>query len=163
MSDFKIKSATESDVPQIVRMIGDFAEFEKLSQFCEVTAEKLSAAMFGARACVEGLIAFDNANNAVGYALFFENFASFRGQRGVYLEDLYIAPEARGAGLGLQLIKRVAQISRERGGERMDFQVLNWNAAAIRFYEKLSAQIDESERHYKIVDRDFERLANVDK
>jgi GNAT superfamily N-acetyltransferase len=158
----QIKQPTETDVSQIISLIREFAEFEKLSEFCEVTEEKLRAAMFGERPCVEGLVAFDSENTAVGYALFYENFASFRGQRGIYLEDLYVVPEMRKAGVGLALIKHLTRLAKSRGCERMDWQVLTWNEPAIRFYKRIGAEIDESERHWKIVGEDFERLANVD-
>ena len=157
--DFRIENANERDVPQIISLVREFAEYEKLLEFCEVTEDKLSAAMFGTRRCVEGLVAFDSENKAVGYALFFENFASFRGQRGVYLEDLYVVPEIRKAGVRLALIKHIARLATERGCERMDWQVLTWNEPAIRFYQKLGAEIDESERHWKIAGEEFEHLA----
>jgi GNAT superfamily N-acetyltransferase len=156
---FHIENADERDVPQIIRLVREFAEYEKLLEFCEVTEEKLCAAMFGERSCVEGLMAFDSENKTIGYALFYENFASFRGQRGVYLEDLYVVPEMRKAGVGLALIKHLAKLAKERGCERMDWLVLTWNEPAIRFYELLGADIDESERHWKLTGTDFERLA----
>lgn len=161
MSKFRIAATTENDVPHVLRMIRDFAAFENLSEYCEVTEEKLYAAMFSANSCVESLIAFNHKNEAIGYALFYENFASFRGQRGVYLEDLYVAPEARNAGVGLMLIKHLAQITTARGAERIDFLVLDWNETAIKFYQKLGAEIDEAERHFKFVGASFESLANV--
>ncbi len=162
MSKFRVDATTANDIPQILRLINDFAEFEKLSEYCEVTAEKLSAALFGEKPCVEGLTAFDGDDKIIGYALFYENFASFRGQRGVYLEDLYVAPEARKNGVGQLLIKRLAKIAKARGAERMDFLVLDWNEAAIRFYQQLGAQMDESERHFRFVGTSFESLSDVD-
>jgi GNAT superfamily N-acetyltransferase len=159
MSKIRVEKVTERDVPQIIRLVREFAEYEKLLEFCEVTEEKLHAAMFGERPCVEGLIAFEGENKAIGYALFYENFASFRGQRGVYLEDLYVVSEMRQAGVGLALMQHLARLAKERGCERMDWQVLTWNEPAIRFYELLGADIDESERHWKLTDASFERLA----
>lgn len=154
-----IETATERDVPEILRMLQEFAEFEKLSEFCTVTEEKLREAMFGEKPCVEGLMAFDEAENAIGYALFYENFASFRGQRGIYLEDLYVAPEARGSGAGFAVLKHLANIARDRSCERMDWLVLKWNECAIRFYEKLGAEIDADEHHCKLVGESFEKFA----
>ena len=156
--EVRIETANEADVPQILRMIRDFAEFEKLAEFCEVTAEKLRDAMFGANPCVEGVVAFDAANRTIGYALFYSNFASFRGQRGIYLEDLYVTPEMRKVGVGLAIFKHLAKIACSRGAKRLDWQVLNWNEPAIRLYEKLGAQIDADERHFRIVGADFEKL-----
>ena len=160
MNKFRVETATEPDIPQILEMLREFAEFEKLLEFCEVTEEKLREAMFGEKPCVEGLMAFDAENKAVGYALFFENFASFRGQRGVYLEDLYVVPEMRKSGVGLALIKHLARLAKRRGAERMDWMVLDWNEPAIKFYNKLGAEIDAEERHFKLVGDSFERLAS---
>jgi GNAT superfamily N-acetyltransferase len=160
---FLIKDAVERDVPQILQMIREFAAFENLSEYCEVTEENLREAMFGERPCVEGLMAFDADSKAVGYALFYENFASFRGQRGVYLEDLYVVPEVRRDGVGLALFTHLAALARERGCQRMDWQVLTWNEPAIKFYQKLGAEVDPDERHFKLVGADFERIANSPK
>lgn len=158
-SKLKIETANEKDITQIIAFIKEFAEFEKLNQYFEVTEESLREALFGKRTCVEALMAFYDSV-PVGYAFFFPNFASFRGQRGMYLEDLYVSPEVRGKGVGVALIKRVAQIAKERGCVRLDFLVLDWNENAIRFYETLGAKVDDSCRPFRIVDEDFERLAS---
>ena len=156
-----IKNAIEHDVPQILTMIREFAKFENLLEFCEVTEEKLREAMFGDNPCIEGIMAFDETNKAAGYALFYPNFASFRGQRGVYLEDLYVIPEMRLNGVGLALMKHLAKLAKLRGCERMDWQVLTWNQPAIKFYHKLGASQDSDERHFRLAGPDFERLANA--
>jgi GNAT superfamily N-acetyltransferase len=155
----RIETATENDMPQILRMIREFAAFAKMSEFCDVTEERLREALFGERPCVEGLIAFNVADKAVGYALFFENYASFHGQRGLYLEDLYVTQGARGQKVGEMLMKRLAGIAIERGAERIDWLVLVDNAPAIKFYEKLGASIDPNERHFRILGENFEKLA----
>ncbi len=144
-------------MPQIIEMIREFAAFEKLSEFCEVTEASLTEAMFGANPCVEGLMAFDG-EVPVGYALFYENFSSFRGQRGFYLEDLYVKNEFRGRRIGEEFLKNLAQVARSRNFKRIDFQVLEWNEPAIKFYEKLGAIRDETERHFKFTDEAFEEL-----
>ena len=153
-----IDSARLEHIPQIVEMIREFAEFENLSEFCEVTEENLREAMFGENPCVEGLMAF-YANEPIGYALFYENFSSFRGQRGVYLEDLYVKPAYRGRKIGEAFLRKLAQIARSRNFRRIDFMVLDWNETAIKFYKKLGAAMDESERHFKFTDRAFEELS----
>lgn len=157
-----VRKGEPADVPQILKLLREFAEFENLLEFCEVTEEKLRAALFGEQPCVESLVAVDKNGQVSGYALFYQNFSSFRGQRGVYLEDLYVAPAARKTGIGLMLIKHLAKIARARGCERMDWQVLTWNEPAIKFYQKLGAELDESERHWKMVGAHFESLANSD-
>ena len=156
----RVETVTENDVPQILRMIREFAAFAQMSAFCEVTEERLRQALFSERPCIEGLIVFDANHKAIGYALFFENYASFRGQRGLYLEDLYVTQEARGQRIGETLMKHLACIATERGCERIDWLVLIDNTPAIKFYEKLGAQVDADERHFKLVGANFEKLAN---
>jgi ribosomal protein S18 acetylase RimI-like enzyme len=154
-----VEKAGEKEISVIVALIREFAEFENLSEFCEVTEENLKDAMFGENAFVEGLITFDG-ETPIGYALFYPNFASFRGQKGLYLEDIYIKQEYRGKGVGEMMLKHLARIAKERGCERIDFQVLDWNMPAIRFYEKLGAKRDEEERHFKFTDEAFKNLAS---
>lgn len=154
----QILPARMTDVPQIVALIREFADFENLSEFCEVTEIRLTDAMFGENACVEGLMAFAD-EKPIGYALFYENFASFRGQRGIYLEDLYVKPEFRGRKIGEAFLVKLAEIAKSRNFERIDFLVLDWNEPAIKFYEKLGAKRDESERHFRFVGEAFENLS----
>ncbi|MCY7375703.1 MAG: GNAT family N-acetyltransferase [Pyrinomonadaceae bacterium] len=156
--NFQIKITEEKDIALIVNLIREFAAFEKLSDFCEVTEDALRDAMFGESSCVGGLMAFAN-ENPIGYALFYENFASFRGQRGFYLEDLYVKPEFRGRKIGEAFLKKLAEIAKTRNFQRIDFLVLDWNEPAIRFYEKLGAKPDESERHFRFVGGAFENLS----
>ncbi|MBA4122599.1 MAG: GNAT family N-acetyltransferase [Acidobacteria bacterium] len=155
---FQIENAKEKDIPQIIALIREFAEFENLSDYCEVTEESLFDAIFGTNPCLEGLTAL-NDDESIGYALFYENFASFRGQRGLYLEDLYIKPEYRGHKIGEAFLKELAQIARERNFKRIDFLVLDWNEPAIGFYKKLGAEMDADERHFRFVGKAFEELS----
>ena len=157
MNKIKITLARKKDVPPVIEMIREFAAFEKLSEFCEVTSESLTDAMFGENSCVEGLLAFAD-EQPIGYALFYENFASFRGQRGLYLEDLYVKPEFRGRKIGEAFLAKLAGIAKSRNFQRIDFLVLDWNESAIKFYEKLGAKRDESERHFRFVGEAFENL-----
>ncbi len=156
--DITIKAIEHADLDEVLSLIREFALFEDLSDVCEVTSERLEAAMFGPGAVTEGLIARINGN-AVGYALFFPNFSSFRGQRGLYLDDIFVRNEHRGSGVGETLIKEMARIAVARGFERIDFLVLDWNKPAQRFYEKLGAVVDPEERHYKFTDAAFKKLA----
>lgn len=157
--DFQIRTAERKNVGRIVEMIREFAAFEKLSDYCEVTEENLADAMFGENSCVEGLLAF-SADEPIGYALFYENFASFRGQRGLYLEDLYIKPESRGRKVGEALLAKLVQIARNRNFARIDFLVLDWNEPANKFYKKLGAETNPDERHFRFVGKAFERLSD---
>ncbi len=155
----KILSAHEEDIPEILELMRAFAEFEKLSEFCTVDEPRLREAMFGDKGFVEGLVARDNGR-AVGYALFYPNFSSFRGQRGFYLEDIYVSPAYQGKRIGEAMLKAIAASARSRGFERIDFQVLDWNTSAIGFYVKLGAVRDDSERHFKFTDAAFDSLAS---
>ncbi|MGI8788280.1 MAG: GNAT family N-acetyltransferase [Pyrinomonadaceae bacterium] len=155
--NFQIETAKENDVPAIVALIREFAAFENLSDFCEVSEENLFEAMFGENSCAEGLLAFDG-DEPIGYALFYENFASFRGQRGLHLEDLYVKPEYRGHKIGEAFLRKLAQIAKARNFRRIDFLVLDWNENAIKFYKKLGAAMDKEERHFKFTDEAFEKL-----
>jgi ribosomal protein S18 acetylase RimI-like enzyme len=157
--DIRITRAAEKDVAALVGLIKEFAAYEDLSEFCEVTEERLAGAMFGPEAFVEGLMAFDG-ERAVAYALFYPCFATFRGQRGLYLEDIYITAEYRRHNLGEKMLRVIARKAKSRGAERIDFMVLDWNTPAIRFYEKHGAVKDESERHFKFTDEAFIRLAS---
>jgi ribosomal protein S18 acetylase RimI-like enzyme len=153
-----IRKAQPDDLPAVIRLMREFAEFEKLVQYFTATRERLFDAIFGDTSFVDCLIAED-AGDIFAYSLFYPNFASFRGQRGIYLEDIYISPSHQGRGAGKAMIGEIAKIARLQGCERIDFQVLDWNKAAIGFYEKLGAVPDDSERHFKLTDAAFDRLA----
>jgi len=156
--NLRIETAAIEHIPGIVGLMRDFAEYEKLSQYCDITEDKLSAVMFFDGAYVEGIVAFDDGK-LIAYALFYKNFASFRGQRGYYLEDIFIDSNYRGVGIGEAILKKIAQTARSKGFERIDFQVLDWNAPAINFYEKLGAVSSPDESHFKFSDAAFDRLA----
>ena len=154
----KIEPAAEKDIPQIVALLREFAEYENLSEYCEVTEAKLQIALFGEGKVADAIVAFDG-ETPIGYAIFYPNFSTFRGQRGMYLEDIYITKDFRGRGLGEQMLKYIAKIASSRGFERIDFQVLEWNTPAVKFYEKLGAHRNDEERHFKFSDEAFQNLA----
>jgi len=156
--EIEIRNAVLHDIPQIVELMRRFAEYERLLDHFEATEESLADAMFGHEAFVNGLVA-DNNGRLAGYALFYQNYATFRGQRGMYLEDIYISPEFQSKGIGEAMLRRLAKIAIDRGCGRIDFQVLEWNRPAISFYEKLGAVRDDTERHFKFTDEAFRRLA----
>lgn len=143
-----IRNVNENDLDAVVDLMQSFAEYENLAQFCTVTAERLHRAMFGGEGFVEGLIAFDD-DKPVAYTLFHPNFSSFRGEMGLYLEDIYVLAEYRRQQLGLQLLRKIAATAKERGLERIDFQVLDWNDPAINFYLKHGAERYPDESHFK--------------
>ena len=153
-----IRITTPDDVASVIKLLREFAKFENLEQFCEITEDTLADAMFGEHGFVEGLVAYDDLK-PVAYAIFYPNFASFRGQKGLYLEDIYIDTEYRGKGIGDAMLKEIAKIAKSRNFERIDFQVLDWNTPAIKFYQKHGAVRDDDERHYKFTDDAFRLLA----
>ena len=155
---FQIKKAAKENISQIITLLREFAEYENLLDYCEVREETLSGALFGENKVAEAIVAFEN-ETPIGYAIFYPNFASFRGQRGMYLEDIYLKKEYRGKGVGEMMLKHIAKLARLRGFERIDFQVLEWNSPAIKFYEKLGAERDDEERHFKFTDEAFQNLA----
>ena len=155
--DIQIRKSTPDEVPAIVRLMRDFAEYEDLGDYCEITEARLFDVMFGEEAFVEGLVAF-HETQPVAYALFYPYFASFRGQCGYYLEDIFIEEDFRRNGLGEAMVRIIARLAKQRGYDRIDFQVLEWNAPAVKFYEKLGAIRDDSERHFKFIDNSFTSL-----
>ena len=154
-----IQDITEQDLVGVIALMGEFAVYEKLSQYLEITEDRLHTAMFGPHGFVEGLIAYEG-ETPVAYALFFPNFSSFRGERGLYLEDIYISAGYRGHKLGEKMLSWVARSARSRGYTRIDFLVLDWNASAIGFYLKHGAERNDGERHFKFAGEAFDRLAS---
>ena len=133
-----IRAADPNDVPLVLQLIRELAEYERMSGDVVATEAMLADALFGARPSAEVLIAMLDAE-PVGFALFFHNFSTFAGRRGVYLEDLYVRPEARGRGLGRALLQELARIAIDRDCARLEWSVLDWNEPAIGFYRSLGA------------------------
>lgn len=152
-----IREAQPSDVPVIISLLADFAAFENLSEYLTITEDDLHEAMFGESSFVEGLIC-EFGGETAGFAIFYPRFSSFRGQRGYYLEDIYVDSAYRGRGFGEALLREIARKGKERGFGRIDFQVLEWNFAAIEFYKALGAAIEDEDKHLKFVDDAFDRL-----
>jgi ribosomal protein S18 acetylase RimI-like enzyme len=154
----EIRIAGPQDIPQIITLLRDFAKYEKLSEYCTITPDKLHDVMFGPEAYVRAMVAA-NGERVVGFAIFFRFFASFRGERGVYLEDLYVDPEFRRSGAGDKILRAIARTAKADGFERIDFQVLDWNEPAIAFYRKLGAEANADETHFRFGGSAFARLA----
>lgn len=155
---FTIRKSKPDDVKAIIEMLRDFARFEKLEEYFEITETQLADVLFGENVFVESLIALDGSK-AVAYAIFYPNFASFRGQKGLFLEDLYIDADYRGQGIGEELLREIAKIAKSRNFERVDFQVLDWNTPAVKFYEKHGAVRGDEERHFTFTGEAFHTLA----
>ncbi|MEC4019511.1 GNAT family N-acetyltransferase [Streptomyces sp. H27-D2] len=136
-----IRAATPADVPAIRAMIRELAEYERAVEDARATEEQLLEALFGAHPAAFALIAQGPAGpEPVGFALWFRNFSTWTGTHGVYLEDLYVRPESRGGGHGKALLAALAGICVERGYQRFEWAVLDWNEPSIGFYKSLGAE-----------------------
>src|SRR5712691_12438953 len=154
----QIRVATEADVPLILRFIKDLAEYEKLSDRVVATEELLRDTLFGHPRFAEVLIG-EAEGKPVGFALFFHNYSTFLGRPGIYLEDLFVNPEARGRGYGKALLARLAAIAKSRNCGRLEWAVLNWNKPSIDFYESLGAVALDDWKVYRLIGEPLEKLA----
>jgi GNAT superfamily N-acetyltransferase len=138
---FTLRAAEPRDVPAIVGLIGELAEFEQLTHLMQATPETLAPHLFGPKPVVEAWVA-EMADGSVGaFALCFTNFSTFLAKPGLYLEDLYVKQAHRGLGIGQALLKHLGRIANERGCGRFEWSVLDWNENAIRLYEKMGATV----------------------
>ncbi|MFJ5519625.1 GNAT family N-acetyltransferase [Streptomyces griseoluteus] len=155
-----IRTAHPDDVPVIHTMIRELAEYEKEPDEARATETQLREALFGERPAAYAHLAVDDATGEpAGFALWFLNFSTWRGVHGIYLEDLYVRPAARGGGHGRALLTGLARICAERGYERLEWSVLNWNRPAIGFYEKLGARPQDEWTVYRLTDGALTDLA----
>ena len=167
MINFQLRAAEPRDVHALVGLIGELADFEQLSHLLRLTPETLAPHLFGERPVVEAVVAelrdvaadgeasgavsgaVDGAvsgathsgQRVVAFALYFTNFSTFLAQPGLYLEDLYVQPACRGAGIGKALLSHLGALAVVRGYGRFEWSVLDWNENAIRFYEKMGATV----------------------
>jgi GNAT superfamily N-acetyltransferase len=134
-----LRFATPEDVATILRFVRELAEFEREADKVVATEALLHEAMFGERPVAEAVMA-ESDGEPLGMALFFHNFSTWTGWRGLYLEDLYVTPAARGSGVGKALLSHLAAIAVDRGCTRFEWAVLNWNQKAIDFYKAMGAE-----------------------
>jgi GNAT superfamily N-acetyltransferase len=153
-----IRAAAPADTAAIFALAYELAEFETLTHVFAATEDGLRDALFGARPSIEALVA-ESEGRIVGYALFFHNYSSFVGKRGLYLEDVYVQPAARAGGLGTALLQHLAAIAVERQCGRFEWTVLDWNTAAISFYEKMGATVMPDWRVVRLTGEALEQLA----
>ncbi len=159
-ADYAIRAALAGDVPEILRLIRELAEYEKLAHMAVGTPAMLHEALFGARASCEALVA-ERGGRAVGFALYFTTFSTFLCKPGLYLEDLFVEPAHRGAGIGKALLARLAERAAERGCGRLEWRVLDWNEPSIRFYESLGASLLKEWILVRMTRPEFEALAST--
>lgn len=139
MSHLRIDPASAADVPAILGLIKELAEFEHLSHEVVATEASLREQLFGEQPGAEVIIG-RAGGEVVGFALYFPNFSTFLGKRGLYLEDLYVRPQFRGQGHGEQLLRHLARLCVARGYGRLEWSVLDWNQRAIDFYQSMGAR-----------------------
>jgi GNAT superfamily N-acetyltransferase len=154
-----IRAARIEDVPTLLELFAELAEYEHLEHELHATEEQLSGALFGERPAAQALIA-ERDGEALGYALFFPTFSSFLASTGVWLEDLFVRPNERGRGVGRALLAAVATHVHERGGERMEWAALDWNELALGFYRGLGAETMNEWITHRLDGEALERLAS---
>lgn len=153
-----IRSATPADVPAVLGFIRELAVYERLGHEVVATEADVQAGLFGPRPYAEVALACFGGT-PVGFALYFHNFSTFLGKPGIYLEDLYVRPEARGLGAGKRLLAWLARAALERGCARLDWAVLDWNEPSIGFYRGLGAIALDDWTTYRVHGAALERLA----
>jgi GNAT superfamily N-acetyltransferase len=139
LEQVRIEPAVPADVTDIIGLIRELAEFERLLDQFVATEARLRDSVFGPKPYAEVLMA-RLGQESIGFALFFHNYSTFRAQPGIYLEDLYVRPTFRGEGIGEALLKRIAKLAVERGCGRFEWSVLDWNQRAVEFYKALGAE-----------------------
>jgi GNAT superfamily N-acetyltransferase len=158
--DLAIRTATAADVPQILAFIRALAVYERApAGAVSATEEGLRRDGFGAQPFYECLIA-DCDGKPAGFALYFFNYSTWRGQPGIYLEDLFVYPELRGRGVGKALLERVAAVALARGCRRLQWEVLDWNTPAVDFYQAMGAEFLDEWRNVRLEGEALLRLAD---
>lgn len=157
-----VREATPDDTDQVVAMVHELAAYEKAPDECTLTAAQLDAALFGPSPALFGHVVSRRDDPAVvGFALWFRNFSTWRGVHGIYLEDLYVRPEARGGGAARALLSRLAQICAERGYARLEWWVLDWNTPARDAYAAMGARALTEWIPYRVDDAALTRLGGT--
>lgn len=157
-----IRACRPDDAETLVALIRELAEYEKLEHYAQATPEALRIHLFGPRPAAESILAETEADGAaVGFALFFPTFSTFRGQPGLYLEDIFVREPYRGQGIGKRLLAALARIAVERGCGRLEWSVLDWNTPAIGFYRRLGARPLDNWTVYRIDEEPLARLADL--
>ena len=159
MTNLQIRPAVETDVPVILELIRALADYEHAPEQVVCDEALLRESLFGPRPEAEVLLACEGST-AAGFAVFFHNYSTWWGRRGIYLEDLFVRPEMRGKGIGKALLRTLAQIANDRGCARMEWAVLDWNQPAIDFYRSLGAEAKDEWTVYRLNRPQIEKLAN---
>lgn len=159
-SALRILPATENDIPLILEFIRDLAIYERHLDRLEATEERLRQTLFRREPAASVILAFDG-NNPVGFAVFYFTYSTFVALPGLYLEDLFVRPEARGLGIGKQILSYLARLAIDKGCWRIEWAVLHWNQSAIGFYQKLGAVAMDEWSVYRLFGKPLDQLAGV--
>jgi len=153
-----LRPAMRADLPVILKLIEDLADYEKLRHACVATIEELDKHLFGEHPRAEVVLA-EWEGEVAGFALFFHTFSTFLAKPGIYLEDLFVVPERRGCGIGKALLVHLARLAKIRGCGRVEWSVLDWNTPSIAFYESLGAKQQKKWHMYRLTGAELEALA----
>jgi len=154
-----IRSADINDVPKLLTLVKELAEYEKLSHLVSATEELLSYSLFSENKTAHSLIAEFKGETA-GMAIYLYNFSTFLGRKGIYLEDLYVRPHLRANGIGKQILIELIKIAKESKCGRVEWSVLNWNSPAIEFYKKLGAKPMTDWTVFRLTEEKINELTN---
>ena len=170
MPEPRIRAVEPGDVPAVVRLVHELAEYEREPESCHLTTDQLHAALFGPRPALFGLVGLEQDDNpehaggpsaVAGFALYFLNFSTWEGVHGIYLEDLYVRPDQRGSGLGRALLTTLAGVANEYGYARVEWSVLDWNAPSIAFYRSLGAEPMDGWTVFRLTGPALKRAAEI--
>lgn len=162
MSTLNIRPATEQDIDLILYFVRELAIYEKAEDEAKATPEHVRRTLFCEHPAVFGLIC-EVDGKAVGFAVYFFNYSTWQGQHGLYLEDLYITPDARGHGAGKALLQHLAQIALEKNCGRFEWSCLDWNTPSLKFYDSLGAQPQTEWIRYRMTGHALQALASGQK
>jgi GNAT superfamily N-acetyltransferase len=162
MSEHRIRPVEPRDVPAVVGLVHELAEYERAADQCHLSTDQLSAALFGDRVALYGHVG-ELDGLVVGCALWFRNFSTWRGGYGIYLEDLFVQPAHRGHGLGRALLAALAQECARQGYARLEWSVLDWNEPSIGFYRSLGAVAQDDWTVFRLTDDALTALADTAK
>jgi GNAT superfamily N-acetyltransferase len=160
-TEFRIRPASADDVGLVLAFVRELAEYERLSHLVSATEDGLREALFGPRPGAEVLLAFEG-DTAVAFAVYFHNFSTFLGRKGLWLEDIFVKPEHRRKGYGRRLLLHLARIAHERGCGRFEWSALDWNTPAWDFYKSLGAVALEEWTTFRLAGEGLQRLAHME-
>jgi GNAT superfamily N-acetyltransferase len=160
VTEFHIRAATQEDIALVLAFVRELAEYERLSHLVSATEARLRESLFGAHPGAEVVLGFAGDMPA-GFAVYFHNFSTFLGIKGLWLEDLYVRPEMRRRGYGRALLLHVARVARKRGCGRFEWAALDWNEPAIRFYKSLGAVALDDWTIFRVTGPALEKLADM--